>query len=345
MPDAATNARFPKPLEDHPRISADDLRKVGLFEDREKEYALTCRVGKAPFTFKYCATSKHLDIQPAKPDAVQLDSYGIVFGELRYGKRPYFVELESGRHFLHLYLVGGRLISRFESGKPYGSSRGKRCRERTATKRRVDGLLGTDASAPAAGARRQQLIDELLRRGMLKELPEDAQEVIADRQQRRPRRATNVAAERTHFRAGDMRTSAAAARQRSAEYISPSSVFAILDYAVSQSECIRAGDPRFQVLDQSVAFEDEFGRLDARELVQLWADGNRWCRALQFPGYGEDGVCWFMHAALYTRGGARVWVQKRVGDNIGKAAGPVQIIRLIQTQRPRSLVFGMPGAS
>jgi hypothetical protein len=335
MPDAAVKARVSEPLDDLPRVSIDDLRRLGVFENRAKAYPLIYRVGKAPFRFEYCAIYKHISIRPGTIGPEECDSFDIVFSDLKFGRRAYFLDPETGARFLHLYLIEGRLAPRRGCERPYGSTRGKRSRRRTAIKRRIDRLTGEDAWEPASGARRKRLVDDITEMKALDDLPKDLKDSIAKRSQRRPRRATSVAIDQTAFGLSDMRMSAAEARQRSAEYISPSTVFSVLDYAVSKGECVRAGDPRFKTLDEPLALTDHFGRLDARELVQLWAHDTKWCRALRYPSDVADLGCWFLHAARYAQGGARVWLQQRKGPNIGKAAGPVRIVKLVQTERGR----------
>ncbi|MDP3174807.1 MAG: hypothetical protein Q8M88_10270, partial [Phenylobacterium sp.] len=286
----------------------------------------------------YSIEQSLLSARPTHNIGATPDVLKIAFRELKFGKRAYFVHHPGGEHrFSHIYLIGENLISGFRIGRPYGSNSGRDDRRSANVKRLVARLLGLDTIRPASGARKQRIIEALLESCALEDLPPEVQELIAQHRPRRPYEHALVNAERRIPEAAEMTMAAAIGRQRLGgyRYVSPSSVYTILAHAVSQGE-VAEGDSKRQISQAPIALAEQFGSLDARALTRLWkGEPGSWERALRYPGPDTENTLWFMHADFRDPLAARLWVQKRVGEWHGEAAGPVRVIRLVQSERAK----------
>ncbi|MDP3175535.1 MAG: hypothetical protein Q8M88_13975 [Phenylobacterium sp.] len=320
-------------IEHYSRVCADELRCIGLFEPDNHNKPFIFKVGPTQFLFKNNVTGKYVTALNTSRSEDDIQVFGVRYAENIIGKRAYFVDPDSGKSILHLYLIDGKLLTNEQSGCAYGS-RGGKARRNIARTRRLSMRLTGDAGTlkQPSGAYKRALIDEILRRGLLENMPPNIQNIILRHQRRRARRVPIVDIDRGPADANDMRTSAAAARHRLApgDYVSPWSVHAILKYAIETGKVARSGHPHQQPLRDPVGLTEHHGRLDMRELVQLWDGQSKyWSRALKFPNEAPNSF-WFVCVGGRLEQ-SQLWVQPRKGTGIGEASGPVQLIELVRT--------------
>jgi hypothetical protein len=199
-------------VDNSPRVSADWLRHAGVFK---QDARTIISIDGETYLFAFVASRNILCIEHARSRA---KSYiRVAFRELTFGSRVFFVE--DGRKLRSfIYMSDGFWLPRRASERASLDSYDLMDRHFARAQRLEQRLFGTHTLAPATGARKQKLIDELLATIPIEDLSPGTQSLIHDHRPARPARV--VPARDRLARADDMRTSAAVLRQSTKEYIS-----------------------------------------------------------------------------------------------------------------------------
>jgi hypothetical protein len=131
-------------IEDFPRVSADELRYIGLFNRADHERPLVVNIGAEQFLFTYSASKSCIVAKYAFEKQAESQVFGVSLIDLNLGKRAYFIDPVTNKSVLHLYLVGTRLLTNRQCGAAYGSRGGKGRRTISRQRRLVARLTGGD---------------------------------------------------------------------------------------------------------------------------------------------------------------------------------------------------------